>query len=77
MRSRTFQNAEKFMLVNDVTLGVETEVGQNKIEDVKTYELDLIFPPSVTQDQVSISHRPTDRPTIDGINDWLATIFYE
>ncbi len=49
------QRAEALMLSNEVQEGLLTELGQNKIEDVKSYELDHIFPPSTTQDQVQFS----------------------
>eukprot|EP00301_Raphidiophrys_heterophryoidea_P001258 c10613_g1_i1.p1 GENE.c10613_g1_i1~~c10613_g1_i1.p1 ORF type:complete len:1262 (-),score=253.11 c10613_g1_i1:1331-5116(-) len=61
-------DAEKFMMVNDVAEGVTTEVGQNKIDDVKTYELDHIFPPTTTQEEVFEEIRHLVGSVMDGYN---------
>lgn len=61
-------NAEKFMMVDDVKSGVDTAVGENKIEDVKTYELDHIFPPLTTQTEVFEEVRHLIASVLDGFN---------
>eukprot|EP00299_Pterocystis_sp_00344_P015138 c7547_g1_i1.p1 GENE.c7547_g1_i1~~c7547_g1_i1.p1 ORF type:complete len:1185 (+),score=369.74 c7547_g1_i1:317-3556(+) len=61
-------NAEAYLNLNDVALGQETEIGQNKIDDVKTYELDHIFSPTTTQDQVFEEVRLLIGSVLDGYN---------
>eukprot|EP00299_Pterocystis_sp_00344_P015397 c7685_g1_i2.p1 GENE.c7685_g1_i2~~c7685_g1_i2.p1 ORF type:complete len:1060 (+),score=263.76 c7685_g1_i2:48-3227(+) len=60
--------AEKFILSNDVSRGQDASVGDNKIDDIKTYELDHIFPPQTTQAEVFEEVRHLISSVLDGFN---------
>eukprot|EP00298_Acanthocystis_sp_HF-20_P012462 c19900_g1_i1.p1 GENE.c19900_g1_i1~~c19900_g1_i1.p1 ORF type:complete len:866 (-),score=363.11 c19900_g1_i1:110-2707(-) len=64
-------DAEKHLLANDLSEGTSA-VGENKLEDVKTYELDHIFPPNSTQEEVFEEVRHLIGSVADGYN---VTIF--
>jgi len=65
-------NAEKYMMMQDVALGEDTEMGKNDMEEVKTYELDHIFPPTTSQEEVFSEVEHLIGSTLDGYN---VTIF--
>eukprot|EP00300_Choanocystis_sp_HF-7_P017837 c19851_g1_i1.p1 GENE.c19851_g1_i1~~c19851_g1_i1.p1 ORF type:complete len:1217 (+),score=220.68 c19851_g1_i1:108-3653(+) len=60
--------AERYMMSNDVTLGAEAAMGENKIDDVKMYQLDHIFAPTASQEEVFEEVRHLIGSVLDGYN---------
>ena len=54
--------------MNDIALGHESALGETRLDEVKTYELDHIFPPSSTQEDVFAEINHLISSVLDGYN---------